>query len=296
MEITTGEYFWTRWGWTGRLVAAWGGGTVVLAGLVGGLAGAAQHAARVDARAQGLGGGPYTYSLSQHVAAMVLLGVLAVAVAAILDRRGTRVLAALALLGAAAGPMTLVAAPAWAGVVRTSLMDTQAWWHAAVAVSVLAVLGSWTLWVERALPAPSAVRSAAGPGPSRGAVFTILAAVLFVVFWNKSWELQESPGVVPALGWALLVAALGVAASRAALRVRVALLVLSAAVPALLYLAYQREGGWPGVAGWELGGMQSPVITSTSIVVCLLAAVPVGAAFCLLARPLRSRVPLRAGS
>ncbi|HEY4314471.1 MAG TPA: hypothetical protein VGO19_03065 [Actinomycetes bacterium] len=175
-------------------------------------------------------------------------------------------------------------------------MDTQTWWHAVVALGVLAVLGSWTLWVERALPVPSSVGSAAAPGPSRAAVFTMLAAVLFVVFWNKSWELQESPGVVPALGWSLLVAALVVAGSRAAPRVRVALVVLSAAVPALLFLAYHREGGWPGVAGWEIDSIQPPVITSTSIVVCLLAAVPVGVAVHLLARPRRSRVPLRAGS
>ncbi|HEY4314470.1 MAG TPA: hypothetical protein VGO19_03060 [Actinomycetes bacterium] len=110
--MTTGAYFWTRWGWTRRLLAAWVSGPVVLAALVAGLAVAGHHAAQVDARSQGLGGGPYTYSLSQHVAAMVLLGVLAVTVAVILDRRGARILAALALVGAAAGPMTLVAAPA----------------------------------------------------------------------------------------------------------------------------------------------------------------------------------------
>jgi hypothetical protein len=295
MEITTGEYFWTRWGWTGRLVAAWGAGAVALGALVAGLAATGQHAAQADARAQGVGG-IYTYSLAEHVSAMVLLGVLAVAVAVILDRRDARLLAALALLGAAAGPMTLVAAPAWSGLVRTSAMDTRAWWHAVVATAVLALLGSWAHWVEQALPAPPQIRSAARSGPSRGALFTVLAALLFVVFWNKSWQLQESPGVVPALGWALLVAALVVAASRAALPVRVVLVVLSAAVPAVLFLAYHRESGWPGVAGWEFNGMQSPVITSTSIVMCLLAAVPVGVTFRLLARPLRTGGQLPARS
>jgi hypothetical protein len=94
----------------------------------------------------------------------------------------------------------------------------------------------------------------------------------------------------------LLVAALVVAASRAALRAQAALVAVSIAVPAVLFLAYQRQGGWPGVAGWEFGGMQSPVITSTSIVVCLLAAGPAGIAVRLLERPLPSRVALRAGS
>jgi hypothetical protein len=285
----------TRWGWTGRLVAAWGGGAVVLGALVGGLAAAGQHAAQVDARARGVGG-TSTYSLAEHVASMVLLGVLAVTVAVLLDRRGTRLLAALALLGVAVGPMTVVAAPAWGGLVRTSSMDTQVWWHAVVALAVLTVLGSWAVLVEGALHLSPAVRASNAPGPSQGAVFTVLAAVLFAVCWNKSWELQESPGVVPALGWALLLATLVLAASRAATRVLAALVMLSAAVPALLFLAYHRDGGWPGVAGWEFAGMQPPVITSTSIVVCVLAAVPVGVAVRLLARPLRSRVPVRTGS
>jgi hypothetical protein len=50
--------------------------------------------------------------------------------------------------------------------------------------------------------------------------------------------------------------------------------------------AYTRPGGWPGVAGWEMKGMESPVVLSSRVEVVLMAAGALGLVFGLV----RSRI------
>lgn len=88
----------------------------------------------------------------------------------------------------------------------------------------------------------------------------------FLVTFGRSFALQESVGAVPAVGWAVLATGIAVAASRG-WRVGVASSALAAAALAILYGAHHRKRGWPGVAGWEFSGMQSPVVLSASVAV-----------------------------
>jgi hypothetical protein len=284
MEITTGNPFWLRLGqhsgWSRDLVLAWVGGAAGLAILVGGLAAAAQHEAQVNARAQGLGG-TYTYSLTGHVTAMVLAGALAVTVAVTLVQSGRRVLAGLVLVAVALGPMTLVATPLRAALVPVSYMDTRLWWHAVVGAAVVAVLAGWTWAVAHHLPAPPARSPGTDAARTRFPSETILVFALivvgFLVTWGRSFALQESVGVVPAAGWAVLAAGMVMATAFRGWRVSVASIALAVALLVTMYGAYHRDGGWPGVAGWEFGGMQSPVVLSAGVAALLLLAAPVGA-------------------
>ena len=76
------------------------------------------------------------------------------------------------------------------------------------------------------------------------------------------------------IGWALLAAGIcrgGVVASTA--WTSLGLLAGSAITLAVIFAAYSRIGGWPGVAGWEFQGMQSPIVfTSVASTVALLVA------------------------
>jgi hypothetical protein len=285
MEITTADPFWLRlWqrsGWSRGLLLAWVGGAAGLAALVGGLAVAAQHEAQVDARANGLGGAA-TYSLFGHVTAMVLLGALSVTVVVTLVRSGRRVFAGSVLVGVGLGPMTLVATPVRAALVSASFMDTRLWWHVVVGMVIVAVLAGWVWAVGSRLPSSSpetrarSERARAG-FPFEGVVLFALFGIGFVVTWNKSLALQESVGVAPSAGWAVLAAGMVMATASRGWRAGAACLALAAGMLVTMYGAYDRDGGWPGVAGWELGGMQSPVVLSASVAALLLLAAPAGA-------------------
>jgi hypothetical protein len=285
MEMTSADPFWRRlWrhtGWSRGLVLAWAGGACALAVVVGGLAAAAQHEAQVNARALGLGG-TTTYSLTGHVAGVVLLGALAVAVAVTLVASRRPVLAGLVLVGVALGPMTIVATPVRAGLVPESYMDTRLWWHAVVGVVVVAVLAGWAGAVVSRLAAlptrPGSVEPDRARFPSEGVLVFALVAIGFIVSWNKSFALQESVGVMPAAGWAVLASGMVVAAADRGWRVGAATLSLAGAALLTMFGAYHRDGGWPGVAGWEFGGMQSPVVLSTTVAAMILIAAPVGVA------------------
>ena len=143
-----------------------------------------------------------------------------------------------------------------------------------VALVVASVLAVWTRDVVRALPsAPAAVRF-----PAEGSVLVVLVAVGFVLVWNKSFAPLESVGLLPAAGWAVLAVGLAAAAAQRRWEVGAALLGLAGAALLTLYFAYHRDGGWPGVAGWEYNGMQSPVVLSVAAAALLLTAAPAGAA------------------
>jgi hypothetical protein len=211
---------------------------------------------------------------------MVLLGALAVTVAATLVVSRRRVLAGLVLVSIALGPMTLVATPVRAALVPVSYMDTRLWWHAVVGAVVVAVLAGWTGAVVSRLSAlpttPGSVEPVRARFPSEGVLVFALIAVGFIVSWNKSFVLQESVGVLPSAGWAVLAAGMAVAVAHRGWRVGAATLALAGAALVTMFGAYHRDSGWPGVAGWEFGGMQSPVVLSTTVAAMMLIAAPVG--------------------
>ncbi|HWA66688.1 MAG TPA: hypothetical protein VG899_10020 [Mycobacteriales bacterium] len=254
-----------------RRAFAWPVGALALAAYVATLTAIAQHTA-----VSAFPGLP-TYSLTGHVAAMVLLGCASVLVAATLWRQAHPAMAALVLAATAAGPMVLVAVPIRGSFVAPTSMDTVWWWHVVVAGCVLALLLLWTL----AVVAPPAGERPPRPllaFASDTAVFTVVAAVGFVVCWNHSWALLESVGGLPALGWALLAAGSTVAV-RHANRRTCALIVASLAVAiGLMALVYLDRGGWPQVAGWEYDGMESPVVLSAQVAIVAAAGPALGIA------------------
>lgn len=66
-----------------------------------------------------------------------------------------------------------------------------------------------------------------------------------------------------------------------------AFLVGIAATSGLIFVAYTRLGGWPGVAGWEFDGMESPIITSAASTSVMFAAALIGSATWLARRGIR---------
>ena len=281
MEPTNAAPSARRRGPSRRLVAAWAAGAGALALLVGGLAAAAQHLAVVT-------DGEYadeTHSLAGHVATMVLLGCLAVAVARALVRTGSPLLAGGVLAATAVGPMTVVAVPVRASMVAPTGMDTRLWWHAVVATAVLTVLAGWLGAVllagrraGRPVRDPASRSAGRGRGPSDDAVAAVVGVVGFAACWNHSWQLQESPGVAPSLGWAVLAAGTAVAAARGRRWSALALFVGAGVVLGTMAASYLRPGGRPGVAGWEFRGMQSPVVLSAGVAAVVLAGPFVGLA------------------
>jgi hypothetical protein len=259
--VETSGPFWVRWGI--RRTAGWPLGAAALGALTWALAAAAQHAAVVAARPETAD--LYTYSLGGHVAGMTLLGCAAVLVASALVRQRHRVMAGAVLAGTAAGPMTLIAAPVRWSLVAPNSGDTVWWWHLAIGAVVFAVLAAWTVTVATAQVVPVGTASGPRSAVSDEAVFFLVAAVGFACCWNFAWHLQESPGALPALGWAALVAGVAVAFARAQWRTCAILIPLIAAALGVMAWAYLRDGGWPGVAGWEFNGMESPVVLSARV-------------------------------
>jgi hypothetical protein len=251
-------------------VIGWVAGAAALAAVTAALASVAQHAAVVAARPETAD--LYTYSLVGHVAAITLLGCAAVFVASVLRSQGHLVLSAVVVVATGFGTMTVVAVPLRWSLVASSSGDTVWWWHLVVGTVVVAVLGVWCHVVAPA-PTPDAPRRR----PSPDMLFVLVATVAFVGCWNFSWQLQESPGVLPALGWAALAAGGAVAASTASWRVPLVALVLTGVALAVMAWAYLRQGGWPTVAGWEFNGMESPVVLSARVCAVALAGPVAGA-------------------
>jgi hypothetical protein len=102
------------------------------------------------------------------------------------------------------------------------------------------------------------------------------SAAGFLYCWGGSFGTQEAPGFWPCVGWAVLGAGLAVAVSRGGWWAAAIPLALAALTLWSMVDAYHRDGGWPGVAGWEFNGMESPIVLSTAVVTVVLIAAPVG--------------------
>ncbi|GAA3635291.1 hypothetical protein GCM10022223_62130 [Kineosporia mesophila] len=250
----------------GALIAA-----AALALVVGSIGWLGQHAARTWWEGQGLPGEVELESLSQHTAAMTGTGLIAIAGAGLLVARGRVVLAGAALVGAVAGPMTLVAAPLSESLLRDDdSYDTTYTWHLIVGAALLGILATGTWWTSRHLRR-AGVRNdheaSGGPPPllSDSSLFVIVAGVCLTAQVPMMGN-PERPQLIVATGWALLVAGCTVAGSSLN-GWQTGLATLScAAVLLLMALAYLRPGGWPGVAGWELLGQPPVILTSVTAV------------------------------
>jgi hypothetical protein len=277
-----------------RLVLGWVGCAVVFAVAVGGIAAGAQSWARADlARFASPGwAGPQTHSVGLHVLAMLALAALtAAAVAPFVASPRTWLPAACVLVGVAAGPMRVCAAPmsrsflapvvTWTGELNLS-GGTRAEWRVSVAVVLVLVMAAAAVWTAVVLRRP--------PGAPRPmwTVFVLAAVVAFVAqaLAHYGWS---RPGGMTAVGWALLVGGL-VAAVGASVRWWAGPAALAGVVVtlALMRAAYQYVPGnvngpgllesweaYRGVAGWEYLG-HAPAVLSREVVILLVAAPAVG--------------------
>ncbi len=262
-----------------RRLVAWFAGAAVLGTLVAALTTAAQDMARQQVRAMGLGDGSF-YSLSEHVLAMTLIGILAVTASVWLWQTGSWGAGLLVLAGVAAGPMTVVAAPISTRLVADGNQDTVGWWHLVVGGAVVAVLVSWTTAVVRL----STSRPPRRPWTLFRRPVTVEVALVLVA-GSAAWTSMglarsiggENPGFLVILGWAALAAGVALGISRArSWQAPVVAWGLEILIILMLHQAYDRDGGWPGVAGWELNGMESPVVFSREVVLPLLFAPALG--------------------
>jgi hypothetical protein len=214
-----------------------------------------------------------------HAAAMTAVVWLTLAVCVPLLRARLFAVAVALCAGAAFGPLRLVAAPIQGNLVLIDRDPSAA--QVAWPVAVAAVLTVVLTVVSRRL---------ARPGPSsdtpRGTlvgVAGLMCLAIPLIALPMIPGATVDPGHEPGLsfhmvtGWGLLAGGLltagllGVGStSTAAWRV-----LLSAAAPATMYWAYQRDGGWPGVPGWDYG-MQSPLFLTVQITAVLISCAVLG--------------------
>jgi hypothetical protein len=279
MRITSPEPFWTRMGLSRQVAAAWLVPAGVLAALAWWLATTARRAGLTYVQGFGEDGFGPPHPLLGHVIAMTLVGGVAVALAATFVRAENPLIASAVLLGAAGGPMTAMAAP-----IRTSLIEhngetAAAWWRILVTGMVFAVLAGWTAVVTCALRG-RALRGRPAALSSRiagGGVFVALALTAYAVNIGMVGESTQHPAVLTNAGWAVLLAGLVCAASYGPWWSACFSWGFAGAALGVMYLAYERDGGWPGVSGWEVAG-QPPIVLSAWITLLLVASIPVALA------------------
>jgi hypothetical protein len=276
-----------------RLALGWGGCAAVFACVVGGVAAGAQAWARADSSRLVPGWAfPQTHSVGLHVLAMLALAVLTAGAAAPLAAsHRTWPLAASVLIGVAAGPMRICAAPmsrsfmapglSWTGELNLS-GTTRPEWRLLVAGVLALVMAAGAIWTAVVLRRP---RGAPQP---MWTVFVVAAVVAVVAQAAPQYGWSRPSGVVT-VGWALLVAGLAVGVS-ASVHWWTGPAALAGAVVALALMraAYQDVpgnvhgpgilDGWDfftGVAGWEYLG-HAPAVLSREVVILLLVAPAAG--------------------
>jgi hypothetical protein len=218
------------------------------------------------------------YSVINHSAAMTSLFAVATIAAAILLRQGRWLAALCTSAGAAFGPMVLLAAPLgrdvvtrWSESVEPN-PGTDLWWRALVGSVTLAwvLLTAW--WAAR-----DRVRTADTlPGLTYPFILVGVGLVAFGAPGAVAWYAPEALALPILAGHLFLVA--GVVTACATLtRIGATWCAMQVAVVGavlLMYAAYNRDGGWPGVAGWEYG--TSPIITTVATSAALVVAPTVG--------------------
>ncbi len=267
-----------------------GGGLFAILALVlldGGIAGWAQLTARNQAAAAKLGA-VEQYSLDKHVLAMLALSVFTVGLACTLTREKRPGLALLVLVGVCAGPMSILAAPVHPSLISADFSNTRWWWHALVQGGQLLILVLWTWWTTRCLRNRRIFTVAAAdpdlPNQHHGEVS---CGLLFALYSSVTLTAQiltrhgnglESPGLLVMLGWAALGAGAAVVVIQSSWWPMSGTVFVSAVLMlGMMYDAYYRPGGWPGVAGWD-SGLESPIVLSFSTSACVLAGPLIGAA------------------
>ena len=282
MRITSADPFWRRMGLSREVATAWLVPAVVLAALTWWIAAAAHHAAVVYAGERGESTGPI-HPLAGHVIGMTLLGGLAVAIATTLLRAGNRLAAGAVLLAAAAGPMTVMAPPVSFSLIEWPRIGTVGWqqgsaavgwWGALIAAFVVAILAAWTAAITRALAGRPLRGATPGLRPriSDTTVLTILAATAFIVLL-ASWDDEKAPTGRTSVGWAVLLGGLVLAAAYGPWWAAAVNFATAGTALGAMYLAYHRDSGWPGVAGWEWG-LESPIVLTAPLMFVVFAAAP----------------------
>ncbi len=214
-----------------------------------------------------------------HAAAMTLVVGLTLAIASQLLRARLFAVAVLVCAGAAFGPLTLVATPVLGDLefIDQQPSATQVVWPVAVAAALTVLL----IVVARRLArehCPSDVPRGALVGVA-GLVCLAIPLLALPVIPGATVDPGHEPGLSFSMvtGWGLLAGGLLAAGllgvgppSAAGWRV-----LLAAAAPASMWWAYHRDGGWPGVPGWDYG-MQSPLFLTVQITAVLIGCAVLG--------------------
>ena len=227
---------------------------------------------------------PYERSVWPHAVAMTAVVALTLAIMVPLLRSGLFTVAVLVGAGAGFGPLRLLAAPVIGDLefLESEPTPAQVVWPLAVGAAATVLLTVLARWLAR----PTA------PGePGRSPLVGVTALVCLAVPLLGLAMIPGAtvdPGHEPGLsfhmvtGWGLLAGGL-LAAGLLGATARpsagaLARLVLAGVAPATMWWAYHRDGGWPGVPGWD-HGMQSPLFLTVQITAVLIAAAAIGWAF-----------------
>ena len=214
-----------------------------------------------------------------HAAAMTLVVWLTLAITVPLLRARLFTVAVVVCAGAAFGPLRLVAAPIQGDLEFLDQQPSAA--QVAWPVAVAAVLTVALIVVARRLArldSPNDVPRGALVGVA-GLVCLVIPLLVVVMIPGATVDPGHEPGlsIYMVTGWALLAGGLLAAGLLGIGRTSTAgwRVLLSAATPAAMYWAYQRDGGWPGVPGWDIG-LQSPLYLTVQITAVLIGAAALG--------------------
>jgi hypothetical protein len=221
----------------------------------------------------------YERTVWPHALAMTLVVALTLAIMVPLLRARLSAVAALVGAGAGFGPLRLTAAPVIGKLefVDSDPTPAQLAWPLTVAAVATVVLLVVAHWLARPIP-PAPPRSRALVGVAALVCLSVPLLALPMIPGAPDGPFHE-PGlsILMVTGWALLASGLLAAGllgagTIAAALVRVALAV---ATPTAMWWAYHRDGGWPGVPGWDFG-TQSPLFLTMQITAVLIGAALVG--------------------
>lgn len=208
-----------------------------------------------------------------HAAAITLIVWLTLAITVPLLRARLFAVAVVVCAGAAFGPLRLVAAPIQGDLefIDQQPSAAQVAWPVAVAAVLTVALTVVARRLARAHP-PNDVPRGALVGVV-GLVCLALPLLAVAMIPGATVDPGHEPGLsfYMVTGWGLLAGGLLAAGLLGIGRTSTAgwRVLLSAATPAAMYWAYQRDGGWPGVPGWD-NGLQSPLYLTVPISAVLI--------------------------